>query len=152
MGVEEPKSQRFWPKRTQELVAQATSINPSNERLKGEVNELKELASKAKTTRNRADLEEKIDQLNQAYEEVKPTLSLINFISGNIEVMKDWLRQVLYPDFNITLAKNTVARLLETSDSRPAFDNSNEVDLNRLTETIARIKDLLTESSYENRF
>jgi len=66
--------------------------------------------------------------------------------------MKDWLRQVLYPDFNITLAKNTVARLLETSDSRPAFDNSNEVDLNRLTETIARIKDLLTESSYENRF
>jgi len=64
--------------------------------------------------------------------------------------MKDWLRQVLYPDFNITLAKNTVARLLETSDSRPAFDNSNEVDLNRLTETIARIKDLLTKSSYEN--
>jgi len=64
--------------------------------------------------------------------------------------MKDWLRQVLYPDFNITLAKNTVARL--SSDSRPAFDNSNEVDLNRLTETIARIKDLLTESSYENRF
>jgi hypothetical protein len=152
MGVEEPKSQRFWPKRTQELVAQATSINPSNERLKGEVNELEELASKAKTTGNWADLEAKIDQLNQAYEKVKPTLSLINFISGNIEGMKDWLRQVLYPNFDITLAENTVARLLETSDSRPAFDNSNEVDLNRLTETIARIKDLLTESSYENRF
>jgi len=63
MGVEEPKSQRFWPKRTQELVAQATSINPSNERLKGEVNELKELDSEAKITGNGANLEAKIDQL-----------------------------------------------------------------------------------------
>jgi len=64
--------------------------------------------------------------------------------------MKDWLRQVLYPDFDITLAENTVARLLETSGSRPAFDNSNEVDLNQLTETVARIKGLLTESPYKS--
>ena len=65
--------------------------------------------------------------------------------------MKDLLQPVLpvlYPNFNIILAKT--ARLLETSDSRPAFDNSNEVDLNQLTETVARIKGLLTKSPYEN--
>jgi len=48
MGVEEPKNQRFRPKGTQELVAQAISTNPSNEGLKGKVNKLKELASEAK--------------------------------------------------------------------------------------------------------
>ena len=163
MGVEEPNSQRFRPKGTQELVAQAISTNPSNEGLKGKVNKLKELASEAKKTGDGANLEAKINQLNQAYEEVKPTLSLINFISWNIEDIKDSLRQVLYPDFNVTLAENTVARLFSdsrpvfdnsNSDSRPAFDNSNEVNLTHLTETltktVARIKGLLTESSYEN--
>jgi len=130
------------------LVAQAANTFPLNDRLKGEVNELRKLVSEVETTGDWANLEAKIDQLNQAYEEVKPTLSQINFISWNIQYMKDWLRQVLYPDFNITLAENTVARLF--SDSRPAFDNSNEVDLNQLTETVARIKGLLTESPYEN--
>ena len=48
MGVEESNSQRFRPKGTQELVAQAISTNPSNEDLKGEVNKLEELASEAK--------------------------------------------------------------------------------------------------------
>jgi archaellum component FlaC len=148
MGVEEPNSQRFRPKGTQELVAQATSINPSNEGLKGKVNKLEKLASETKTTGDGADLEAKIDQLNQAYEVVKPRLSQINFISGNIKDMKEWLRQVLYPDFNINLAENTVARLF--TDSRPAFDNSNEVDLIRLAGTVAKIKDLLTKSPYEN--
>jgi len=130
------------------LVAQAANTFPLNDRLKGEVNELRKLVSEVETTGDWANLEAKIDQLNQAYEEVKPTLSQINFISWNIQYMKDWLRQVLYPDFDITLAENTVARLF--SDSRPAFDNSNEVDLNQLTETVARIKGLLTESPYEN--
>ena len=130
------------------MVAQAANTFPLNDRLKGEVNELRKLVSEVETTGDWANLEAKIDQLNQAYEEVKPTLSQINFISWNIQYMKDWLRQVLYPDFNITLAENTVARLF--SDSRPAFDNSNEVDLNQLTETVARIKGLLTESPYEN--
>ena len=130
------------------MVAQAANTFPLNDRLKGEVNELRKLVSEVETTGDWANLEAKIDQLNQAYEEVKPTLSQINFISWNIQYMKDWLRQVLYPDFDITLAENTVARLF--SDSRPAFDNSNEVDLNQLTETVARIKGLLTESPYEN--
>ena len=134
------------------MVAQAANTFPLNDRLKGEVNELRKLVSEVETTGDWANLEAKIDQLNQAYEEVKPTLSQINFISWNIQYMKDWLRQVLYPDFNITLAENTVARLF--SDSRPAFDNSNEVNLTHLTETltktVARIKGLLTESSYEN--
>ena len=48
MGVEEPKNQRFRPKGTQELVAQAISTNPSNEGLKGKVNKLEELANEAK--------------------------------------------------------------------------------------------------------
>ena len=134
------------------MVAQAANTFPLNDRLKGEVNELRKLVSEVETTGDWANLEAKIDQLNQAYEEVKPTLSQINFISWNIQYMKDWLRQVLYPDFNITLAENTVARLF--SDSRPAFDNFNEVDLIKLTKTltktVARIKGLLTESSYEN--
>ena len=116
MGVEESNSQRFRPKGTQELVAQAISTNPSNEDLKGEVNKLEELASEAKKTGDWANLEAEIDRLNKAYEEVKPRLSQINFISGNIRYMKDWLRQVLCPDFNITLTENTVARLFSDSD------------------------------------
>ena len=48
MGVEEPNSQRFRPKKIQELVAQAISTNPSNEGLKGKVNKLEELANEAK--------------------------------------------------------------------------------------------------------
>jgi len=157
MGVEEPNSQRFRPKKIQELVAQATSIKLSDKglKLKGEVRKLRKLASEAKTTGNWANLEAEIDRLNKAYEKIKPKLSLINFISWNIKDMKDLLQPVLpvlYPNFNIILAKT--ARLLETSDSRPAFDNSNEVNLTHLTETltktVARIKGLLTESSYEN--
>ena len=148
MRVEESNSQRFRPKKIQELVAQAISTNPSNEGLKGKVNKLEELASETKKTGDWANLEAEIDRLNKAYEEVKPTLSLINFISWNIEDIKDSLRQVLYPDFDIALVENTVARLF--SDSKPAFDNSNEVDLNQLTETVARIKGLLTQSPYEN--
>jgi len=157
MGVEEPNSQRFRPKKIQELVAQATSIKLSDKglKLKGEVRKLRKLASEAKTTGNWANLEAEIDRLNKAYEKIKPKLSLINFISWNIKDMKDLLQPVLpvlYPNFNIILAKT--ARLLETSDSRPAFDNFNEVDLIKLTKTltktVARIKGLLTESSYEN--
>jgi len=45
------------------LVAQAANTFPLNEGLKGEVNELKELASEAKITGNGANLEAKIDQL-----------------------------------------------------------------------------------------
>ena len=116
MGVEESNGQRFRPKKIQELVAQAISTNPSNEGLKGEVNKLEELASEAKKTGDWANLEAEIDRLNKAYEEVKPRLSQINFISGNIRYMKDWLRQVLCPDFNITLTENTVARLFSDSD------------------------------------
>jgi len=139
------------------LVAQATSIKLSDKglKLKGEVRKLRKLASEAKTTGNWANLEAEIDRLNKAYEKIKPKLSLINFISWNIKDMKDLLQPVLpvlYPNFNIILAKT--ARLLETSDSRPAFDNFNEVDLIKLTKTltktVARIKGLLTESSYEN--
>ena len=148
MEVEERSSQRFRLKKIRELVAQAANTFPLNDRSKGELNELRKLVSEAETTGDWTNLEAKIDQLNQAYEEVKPTLSLINFISWNIEDIKDWLQQVLYPDFDITLAENAVARLF--SDSRPAFDNSDEVDLIQLAGTIARIKDLLTESSYEN--
>ena len=168
MGVEEPNSQRFRPKKIQELVAQATSIKLSDKglKLKGEVRKLRKLASEAKTTGNWANLEAEIDRLNKAYEKIKPKLSLINFISWNIKDMKDLLQPVLpvlYPNFNIILAKT--ARLLETSDSglvfdnsnsdsRPAFDNSNEVNLTHLTETltktVAKIKDLLTQSPYEN--
>jgi len=158
MGVEEPNSQRFRPKKIQELVAQATSIYPSDKglNLKGEVRKLRKLASEAKITGNWANLEAEIDRLNKAYEKMKPKLSLINFVSWKIKGMKEDLLQpvlpVLYPNFNIILAKT--ARLLETSDSRPAFDNSNEVDLIKLketlTKTVARIKDLLTQSSYEN--
>ena len=157
MGVEESNGQRFRPKKIQELVAQATSIKLSDKglKLKGEVRKLRKLASEAKTTGNWANLEAEIDRLNKAYEKIKPKLSLINFISWNIKDMKDLLQPVLpvlYPNFNIILAKT--ARLLETSDSRPAFDNFNEVDLIKLTKTltktVARIKGLLTESSYEN--
>ena len=148
MGVEESNGQRFRPKKIQELVAQAISTNPSNEGLKGEVNKLEELASETKKTGDWANLEAEVDRLNKAYEEVKPRLSQINFISGNIRYMKDWLRQVLYPDFDIALVENTVARLF--SESKPAFDNSNEVDLIRLAGTVAKIKDLLTQSPYEN--
>ena len=98
------------------MVAQAANTFPLNDRLKGEVNELRKLVSEVETTGDWANLEAKIDQLNQAYEEVKPTLSQINFISWNIRYMKDWLRQVLCPDFNITLTENTVARLFSDSD------------------------------------
>jgi len=61
MRVEESNSQRFRPKGTQELVAQAISTNPSNEGLKGEVNKLKELASEAKKTGDWTNLEAEID-------------------------------------------------------------------------------------------
>jgi len=63
MGVEEPNSQRFRPKKIQELVAQATSIKLSDKglKLKGEVRKLRELASKAKTTGDWANLEAEID-------------------------------------------------------------------------------------------
>ncbi len=148
MGVEESNGQPFRSKKIRELVAQAANTFPLNDRLKGEVNELRKLVSEAETTGDWANLEAKIDQLNQAYEKVKPTLSLINFISWKIEGMKDLLRQVLCPDFDIALAENTVARLF--SDSRSAFDNSKKVDLIRLAGTVAKIKDFLTQSPYEN--
>ena len=55
--------------------------------------------------------------------------------------MKDLLQPVLpvlYPNLNIILAK--IEGLLETSDSKPAFDNSNEVDLIRLAGTVAKLR------------
>jgi|GEM_PF-995647 len=157
MGFEKHSSQRFQPKGAQELLAQALHGYSSNEQVTANRQELQALAEKAINTGKWEEVDKAVGKLSDDYEKVKSERLKIGFIKWQINRLKERLWQILYPNFNTNSIKESVKKLESVLDrslnSRPNSTPLEQsrisletTDLTQLTETITRIRALLSEN------